>query len=140
MALITVYTCNNPSSPSSTSGETALLPASGDTADYTPSSMTWSLQDVSAGDAGRTQSGIMYKQRITQKRKLSLAWNGITAAKAAKILAAFNNEYIKVKYPDAMTGTTVTKTFYVGDRSAPVYMYTSGKKIYENIAFDIIER
>jgi len=123
MAIITVYDLSN-----NKLGE------------FSPSSITWGLQDVSAGDAGRTQSGLMYKQRITQKRKLSLSWKGVTAAAAAQILTAFNNEYIKVKYPDAMTGTTVTKTFYVGDRSAPVYMYTSAKKIYQDISFDIIER
>lgn len=134
MALLTVYTCNHPESPTSTSGETAY------TGVPSPSSMTWSLQDVSAGDAGRTQSGLMYKQRITQKRKLALSWDGVDSATASIILKAFNNEYIKVTYPDAMEGAVRTKTFYVGDRSAPVYMYTANKKLYQNISFDIIER
>ena len=137
MAIITVYTCNNPGTTAIT-GEQKLYPQ--DTNSPEPSGLSWSLQDVSAGDAGRTQSGLMYKQRITQKRKLALSWRGVTPAAAANILAALNPEYIKVIYPDALTGTNQTKIFYVGDRSAPVYMYTSGKKIYQDIAFDIIER
>ena len=133
MAIITVYTCNTPSSPSSTSGETKL-------GEFNPSSMTWGLQDISSSDAGRTQNGYMYKQRIVQKVKLSLSFEGVNQTTAASILTAFNNEYIKVIYPDAMAGSNQTKAFYVGDRSAPVYMYTSNKKIYQNITFDIIER
>jgi hypothetical protein len=133
MALITIYTATNTGEPTSISGERKL-------GDFTPSSLQWSLQDVSAGDAGRTQSGLMYKQRITQKRKLALSWQGVSQTLAASILTAFNNEYIKVVYPDAMAGANQTRTFYVGDRSAPVYMYTANKKLYQNISFDIIER
>lgn len=123
MGLLTVYDLNN----------TKL-------GEFDPSAITWGLQDVSASDAGRTQTGKMYKQRIAQKIKLGLTFNGISSTVAAQILTAFNDEYIKVRYPDAMSGGYQTRTFYVGDRSAPAYMYTVNKKIYQNISFDIIER
>lgn len=104
-----------------------------------PSSLTWGLQDVSDSDAGRTLDTIMHKNRVGQKRKLSLEWIAKTPEETSRILQAFNPEYVSVKYPDAMSGQDETRTFYVGDRSAPVWRWFSRKKIYESISFDIIE-
>ena len=41
---------------------------------FTPSEFTYGLQDVSASDSGRTQDGLMHKNRITQKVKLNLGF------------------------------------------------------------------
>ncbi len=82
----------------------------------------------------------MHKNRVGQKRKIALGWNNPTKEEAAAILQAFNPEYINVTYPDAMSGTDETREFYVGDRSAPMKMWTVKKKIYSQISFDIIER
>ena len=41
-----------------------------------PSSYTFGLQDVSAGESGRTDDAIMHKNRVAQKRKLQLEWVG----------------------------------------------------------------
>ncbi len=107
-----------------------------------PSTFTWGLGDNSASDAGRVQDGndTMYKNRTTQKRKINLGWNGITQAEAAQILQMFNPEYIRVTYWDAMDGCEETRTFYVGDRSAPVKIWVVGQKRYQSLSFDIIER
>ena len=110
------------------------------TAIKTPSSFSWGLQDVSDSASGRTQDAIMHKNRISQKRKISLAWNNPTKDETAAILQAFNPEYIDVTYPDAMSGTNETRTFYVGDRSAPMKMWTVSRKIYSQVSFDIVER
>lgn len=105
-----------------------------------PSTFTWGLQDISDKDAGRTQDTIMHKNRIGQKRKISLGWNNATKEEAARILTLFDKEYIKVKYPDAKSGKDETRTFYVGDRSAPVKYWMVGMKRYSSISFEIIER
>ena len=105
-----------------------------------PSKMEWSLQDVSIGDSGRDDSGLMYKGRITQKRKLNLEWAGKRPDVVATILSAFNPEYVDVRYWDAMENAYAIRTFYVGDRAAPVKIWTVGNKVYETISFDIIER
>ena len=104
-----------------------------------PSVFTWGLQDISASESGRTDDTIMHKNRVGQKRKISLQWNVKDRATTAQILQAFNPEYISVKYPDAMSGTDETRTFYVGDRTAPVKYWCVGKQLYESISFDIIE-
>ena len=117
----------------------AMIKVNG-TAVKTPSSFSWGLQDVSDSASGRTQDSIMHKNRVAQKRKIQLAWNNPTKEETAAILQAFNPEYIDVTYPDAMSGTNETRTFYVGDRSAPMKMWTVNRKIYSQVSFDIVER
>jgi hypothetical protein len=106
-----------------------------------PSELQWSLQDVSAADAGRTEDGLMQKNRVAQKRKLVCKWNGLRPEEASPILQAVNPEYMDVTYFDAMDGEMQTRTMYVGDRTAPVKLWTGAYgKIYASIAFDFIER
>ena len=106
-----------------------------------PSEMTWGLQDVSASDAGRTEDTIMWKNRVGQKRKLQVGWQNIDPAKTASILQAVNPEYIDLTYFDAMSGNTETRTFYVGDRSAPVkWWYGATGRYYSKVTFNFIER
>ncbi len=104
-----------------------------------PSTFEWGMIDVSDTDSGRTLDTVMHKNRVGQKRQIQLAWNGKDRATTAKILQMFNPEYIQVTYPDAMSGTDETRTFYVGDRSAPVKIWTVNNKRYESVSFSIIE-
>lgn len=106
----------------------------------TPSTFSWGLQDVSSSDAGRTQDALMHKNRIAQKRKIDLAWAMPTPEEAHAILVAFNPEYINVTYWDPLAGGRITKTFYTGDKTAPVKIWTVNNKRYESISFNIIER
>lgn len=105
-----------------------------------PSVFEWGLQDISAAESGRTDDTIMHKNRVGQKRKISLQWNVPDLETTSKILKAFNPEYVSVKYPDAMSGKEETRTFYVGDRSAPYKFWWVGNKRMESVRFDIIER
>lgn len=105
-----------------------------------PSVFNWGLQDISAAESGRTDDTMMHKNRVGQKRKIGLQWNCPDRQTTARILQAFNPEYINVTYPDAMSGADETRTFYVGDRSAPVKMWWTNKKRMESVSFDIIER
>lgn len=104
----------------------------------TPSVYKWGLQDISASDVGRTEDVLMKKKRIGQKVKIDLEWHNITGEAASDILKAFNPQYIQVTYLDAMQDDYLTKTFYVGDRSAPLYNSTLG--LWSNVSFNIIEQ
>ena len=101
---------------------------------------SWSLKDISAPDSGRTEDTIMHKDRIGQKRELKLSWRTKDTAEAAFILQAFDPEYISVRYFDVKDNAYETRTFYVGDRDAPVKVWMVGRHIIETISFDIIER
>ena len=103
-----------------------------------PSKYKWSLQDVSSSDAGRTEDVLMHKNRIGQKVKIELEFRALTTAECSQIMTVFNPEYVNVNFLDAMAGTYLTKTFYVGDRATP--LWSSNKGIWESLSFSIIER
>ena len=103
----------------------------------TPTSYTWDEQDISEPDAGRTEDGLMHKKRIRRAVKLSLDWKNIRIEDASAILKLIESEYMSVNYLDVKQGTYQTKTFYVGDRSAPSYNI---KLNVWTISFNLIER
>jgi len=107
-----------------------------------PSKFQWSEADVSAAGSGRVEDGTMYKNKIGACVNIELAWDGVTTAQAKTILTAFADEYFSVTYIDPRRGSapnyTVTSTFYVGDRTAPMYSYALDR--WENISFKIVER
>ena len=121
----------------------AILTVDGTAVTPDPSSMTWGLQDISASDAGRVldAGNTMYKMRTSQKVKLSLSWTMLTWAQASRILRLFNPEYVRLTYPDAMTGAARTMEAYVGDRDAPMKWYNlaDGTR-WATVSFDVIER
>lgn len=106
----------------------------------TPSSFTWGLQDISQSNSGRTQDALMHKNRIAQKRKIDMVWSMPTPEETHSILEAFRPEYVNVTYYDPDDGKVVTRNFYTGDKSAPVKTWMIGKKRYESLSFNIIER
>lgn len=105
-----------------------------------PSSYSYGLQDVSIAESGRTDDALMHKGRIAQKRKLALSWSELTPEETSTVLTAFNPEYFSVYFWDALDGRYETRTFYAGDRSAPLHFWFSHNKRFETVSFDIIER
>lgn len=106
-----------------------------------PSEMEWGLYDVSAADSGRTEDALMHKNQIAQKRKLKLTWQNITVERARFIIYTTNHEYMSVQAPDFLESDyEYSGTFYVGDRSAPVALWWSDKKIVSQVTLDLIER
>lgn len=106
----------------------------------TPSAFTWGKSDISGADSGRTEDTLMHKNRVGEKRKLHLEWQNTDPTTTSRILQAFQPEYISVRYPDALSGNYETRTFYVGDMSAPVRYWWFNHKRYQTVSFDVIER
>ncbi len=106
-----------------------------------PSALTWGLQDVSAPDAGRDESSTMHKMRVAQKRTYQVEWKMTNPLETAQILTAVNPETFTVTAWDAMDGQYETRTYYVGDRSAPFQQWHSGVdgQLFTKISFTIIE-
>lgn len=103
-----------------------------------PSQYKWEQIDVSASDAGRTEDGLMHKKKIRTVDGITLEWAYPTTTELKVILAAFSAEYISITYLSPTAGDFVTKTFYVGDRSSPMYNSTLNR--WENVSFKIVER
>lgn len=106
-----------------------------------PYKLEYGLMDISGEDAGRAMDAncTMYKQRLTQKRKLNLGWRNPDHSVVSTVLKAVNPEYFYVRYWDAMDDQWEVRQFYVGDRSAPWRWYWESGVRYEELSFDLIE-
>ena len=107
---------------------------------YDPSELTVGIQDISAPDAGRDLTGKMWKMTVAQKVTIQLSWWQPSPTLVSQVLNSVSSEYFNVTYNDPITNTTVTKSFYVGDRSAPVQVWGTGTKRYSKLSFKLIER
>lgn len=103
-----------------------------------PSTYEWTQEDLSNKEAGRTEDGLMHKNLIRSTEKISLAWAYLTTEEAKEILNLFSPEYIEVEHLNPKSGGYITKTFYVGNRSVPLYNAALDK--WTNVTFSIIER
>ena len=120
-----------------TAGMNPLKSVGGETVKC-PSQYKWEQIDVSASDAGRTEDGLMHKKKIRTVDGITLEWAYPPTTELKAILAAFSAEYISITYLSPTAGDFVTKTFYVGDRSSPMYNSTLNR--WENVSFKIVER
>lgn len=102
-----------------------------------PSKYDWTINDVSAPQAGRTEDGKMHKMRVDRKRKLELEWKNVTTAEAGAVLNAFAPEYVSVNCLDPLAGGYVTKTFYSGDQKSSAYSTLLG---VWTVSFNVIEQ
>ena len=106
----------------------------------TPSSMTWGYADFSSEESGRTLDGLSHKDIIAQKVKLVCVWSNPTATETSALLQAVcPYAYRNVTYLDPITNTEVTKSFYTGDKSAPVKTYAFSDAIYSSVSFNFVE-
>ena len=115
-----------------------------------PTTFTWSFQDVSSSDSGRSLSGLMNKEIVATKRKLVCSWKMISDAEAAAILSAIKSQtYGDLEYPDVFEGADITKRFYTGDPTATMksvvvttnqFGGTSKEEFVWDLSFDFIEQ
>lgn len=103
-----------------------------------PSGYKWSLNDISASDAGRTEDTNMDKKRIGQCVKLEMEWQNVSIEDASAIIRAFHPEYVEICYLDAELGEYRTSIFYTGDK--PAQLYNAYRGVWSSVAFNAIER
>lgn len=91
-------------------------------------------------ESERNANGTMQRTRVATKRKLNVEWGALTNSEISKILNAVSDVFFTVTYPDPMTGSSSTRTFYVGDRSAPVYRIKNSVPVWEGLKADLVEK
>ena len=106
-----------------------------------PKSFKFSVMDLD-GKTERTASGKMKRDRIATKRKLELEWGHLSDAEISSILNMVSPVFFQVTYPDALTGNQQTRTFYVGDRTAPSYSWSPSlqRAKWEGLSMSFIEQ
>ncbi len=93
------------------------------------------------GESGRNARGQLIRDRVAVKRKLECEWGPLKNHEISAILQSVKDEFFQVEYPDPMTGTMQTKTFYVGDRPSPaLYQESNGQMLWHGLNMNLIER
>lgn len=104
-----------------------------------PAEVVYGRYDLDSEDSFRALDGTMQRDRITTKVKLDCTWNALTASQMRHLLQAMDDVFFDINYYDPLEGQT-TKTFYVGDRTAPVYSIANGKIIFKSFSANFIEK
>ena len=105
-----------------------------------PAEVVYNRYDLDSEDSFRSLSGEMQRDRVAVKVKLECRWNGLTASEMSVILQAMDAVFFDINYFDPYSGGYTTKTFYVGDRSAPVYSIAGGNVIFKSFSANFIEK
>ena len=99
------------------------------------------IMDVDASTTGRNQAGTMIRDRVAIKRKINCTWNYLTPRQMQILLTAVQSPFFQVKYLDPLTNSVQTRTFYVGDRSAPMYSKSAKSgTLYTSLTMNFIEK
>jgi hypothetical protein len=102
-----------------------------------PNALTVAKMDISKAE--RNGTGKMIIERIATKTKLSLAYTFLSATDMKNLLNAVAPSYYNVTYIDPVTNTSVTSSFYAGDRSMGYIDFINGVARYKDVSFDLIE-
>lgn len=108
----------------------------------TPQKFSVAVQTIDSESSGRNASGTMVRDIIGEKVKLDINWGPLSDAEVSAILTKVSSSFFTVTYPDPETGAMETKTFYVGDRTAPSYSWSEKLKTlkWQGLSMNFIER
>ena len=104
-----------------------------------PKSLQVEIQDIDKGSE-RNAKGTMVRTRVATKRKITVEWSPLSNSEISKILKAMSEVFFTVKYTDPMEGKVITKTFYVGDRTAPVLKVINNVTRWEGLKTNLVEK
>ena len=105
-----------------------------------PATVSYDRYDMDSEESFRGLDGTMQRDRIATKVKLNCQWNALTAPQMSQLLQSMEDVFLPINYYDPYLGSFTTKTFYVGDRSAPIYTFANGKIIYKSFSANFIEQ
>ena len=107
---------------------------------FAPQKLTVDIQAVDY-DSGRNADGTMERNMLGEKRKAEISLPPMHSAELRLIMNAISgteNAAFQATIPDPWTSSgTYTGTFYVGDRSTPVYNFSMD--IWNDVSFNIVE-
>ena len=92
-----------------------------------PKSYQATVSDID-GESNRNANGELIRDRIAVKRKLEMEWGPLDDSEISVLLTAVKDTFFECTFPDPQEGGSKTCTMYVGDRSAPAYMYDENSK------------
>lgn len=91
-------------------------------------------------NTGRTTTAEMVGDIVAVKHKLKISWPPLDGGQVAAIDTAISAPFFDVYYKDPCTNKYVTKKFYAGTPTYPVYSYASGLPEYVGVTVNLIEK
>ena len=106
-----------------------------------PNEFKVTVLDVDDGETSvRTADGTLNRDRVAVKRQIEMSWTMIKWSELSTILQAMADVFFDFYYPDPMTGQYETKTFYVGNRPAPMALVKDGEIYWTDVKIILTER
>ncbi len=102
--------------------------------------ITFSKEKVWSKNTGRTTDATMIGDIIAIKTKAQITWGILSGEQVAKIDEAVERAFVSVYFKDPRVNDYVTKTFYAGTPTYPVYSYAKGLPEYVGVAVDLIQQ
>lgn len=104
-------------------------------------SLTVTKEKIWSKNAGRAaDDGKMIGDIIGCKYKLQIQWGLLSEGDTTKIDEAVSPAFFNVTFLAPGSNTRVTKSFYAGTPTYPVYSYAEGVKTYQGVSVDLIEQ
>lgn len=88
----------------------------------------------------RTVNGTLVRNRITQKRQIDIEFAVLTWSQLSRIFNLIKNTFFTVTYPDPLSGTYETRTFYCSERKAKAIMEKNGILLWNDVKLTFTEK
>ena len=102
--------------------------------------LTISKEKVWSKNTRRAANAEMVGDILAIKYTLKCTWPPLTREQVAVIDAAITPAFFNVTYTDPESNSRVTKRFYAGTPTYPVYSYVKGVKTYQGVGVDLIQK
>lgn len=104
-----------------------------------PNAYTVKLVNISGADAGRAEDLAMDTMVKGKSIRIDVTFPYLSRLDMALLLTAINTRYMNVSYldPEVATGY-ITKRFYIGDRTAP--LWNAARGMWESLSFAFIQQ
>jgi hypothetical protein len=106
-----------------------------------PAEFEVTLMDLDDAESTfRTADGTLTRDRVARKRQIRMTWRALRWEALASILQSMQDEFFEFTYPDPMTGTQRTGTFYAGDRTGAYAFERNGVYWWDGLTMVLTER
>lgn len=107
----------------------------------TPTSFSWDESELETSESGTTLDGLDHSDVLANKVKLKYTWSDPTKEEVSEILTLLKqSRYTLITYPDAVTGTYLTKEFKPKGKNAPFRELRVGSRLYQTLSLNFEER
>ncbi|RUS47567.1 DUF6711 family protein [Cohnella sp. AR92] len=106
-----------------------------------PAQMSVTVLDLDDADSTtRTVDGTMNRDRVAVKRQIEMTFTALPMEKISALLKSMRGVFFEVYYPDPMDGGYATRTFYAGNRPAPVAIEKNGVVWWDQLQITLTEQ